>query len=176
MFNKILFNTILIIGLAILQIAFISSLPHPLNYLNLIVLILVFMLVIGDLGLTLWFGVGIGLILDLYSFSPFGTHIVSLVAVIIAIYFLLNAYFTNRSLYSFLTLSALAIILYDILNYAVNSIYSIYFGNILMLDLSSRLIYESKIIALNLAATILFFYIANYITNRLKPVFLLRNK
>ncbi|MCK4554231.1 hypothetical protein KAU19_04685, partial [Candidatus Parcubacteria bacterium] len=72
MYSKIIINIILILSLVIIQLSFISGLPAGLNNLNLILVILIFILALINLDLAVWWTVGAGLLLDMFSFTPFG--------------------------------------------------------------------------------------------------------
>lgn len=175
MFGKILINTFLILTVFSFQTAFISALPAWFNGLNFIIIAVVFILIIGNLETALWWSIGCGALLDLFSFSNFSIHIISLILSVISTYFLLKYFFTNRSLYSFLVLSAFALIFYDLLLFLLNFLF-LFFKNTnagMAVNLNSI---KNEIIYLlaNLFLVIILFYLINFITNKLKPVFLYR--
>jgi rod shape-determining protein MreD len=176
MATKIIINSFLIIALAVTQFSFISGLPHGFNNLNLILVILVYILSrFGGIDFAIWWAIGLGFLLDILSFSYFGTYLVSLSLTIVIADFLLKNFFTNRSLYSFLALTGLTTIIYE---FFLNGIYHV----ISLIDNKSAIIssnfWSAKLVelGLNLVATLILFYLVHSISKRLKPVFLIKER
>ncbi|MFA5128607.1 MAG: rod shape-determining protein MreD [Patescibacteria group bacterium] len=86
--------------LVLFQASFIAALPWPFNYFNFVLSVLIFIAVIFNFRQALWFALFSGLILDIFSFSGFGTMAAILILNAIIINFLFRNFFTNRSLYS----------------------------------------------------------------------------
>jgi len=175
MYQKIIVNIILIFVVVIMQLSFLNGLPAKLNNLNLILIILVFILVLFGLDIAAWWTVGIGLLLDIFSFMPFGIYLVSLSLTIIITNFLLINFFTNRSLYSFLALVSIATLIYAVLLTCLS-----YFVNLLGIKETALVINKNfwlikfYQLILNLIITTTIFYLINFISKKLRPVFLLR--
>ncbi len=110
---KIFFNALFIIILVVFQISFIDGLPTYFNNLNLPLVTLIFILVLGGLNPAFWWSLGIGFMFDIFSFMPFGLFTICYFLTIILTHFLLINFFTNRSLYSFLTLTFFATVSYE---------------------------------------------------------------
>lgn len=172
MYWKILFNGLLIFLLFAIQLAFIPVLPGWIGSLNLILVVLVFILVFGNFNLAMLWALTLGFLYDALSFSIFGLHLLSLGLTVMAVNFLLKNFFTNRSLYSLITLVALTTFIYSIF---------IYTGGFLdgllkqrdSLGISSYYLTELfKQLTLNLAVAAIAFYSLNYFGGRFKPVFL----
>ncbi|MBI4779071.1 hypothetical protein HY797_01295 [Candidatus Falkowbacteria bacterium] len=173
MIAKIITNIILIISLAIAQIALISGLPGIISGLNLVLVVLIFILGFSGLDFAVWWAVGIGFFMEIFSFLPFGAYILSLSLTVIAANFLLDYFFTNRSLYSFLALTGLATVIYElIINFfiliftEINSSASIADSNF-WLSLLERA-------GLNLLSAFIIYYIIYFLGRSLKPVFLIK--
>jgi len=115
MIKKIIFNSIFIILLTILQLSLINNLPHPLNHFNLILVTLIFICVILSYRLSLIWLLAAGFILDLFSVNPFGLYLLSLFVAILVIHFLFKQFFTNKSIYTVLTLGLIGTILFNAL-------------------------------------------------------------
>lgn len=171
MIIKIITNIILIIGLGVAQIAFISGLPGLAGNLNLALVVLIFILGFSSFNFTASWAVGLGFLLEIFSFLPFGAYLISLSLTIIIANWLLNYFFTNRSLYSFLALIALATVIYElIINVFIlifvetNSAASIMAG-----DFWFSLIEQ---IGLNLLFTFIIYYIIYFLGKNLNPAFL----
>ncbi|MEA3464194.1 MAG: hypothetical protein U9R14_03945 [Patescibacteria group bacterium] len=176
MYSKIFLNIILILSLVIIQLSFIAGLPAGLNYLNLILVILIFILGLVNLNFAAWWTVGIGLLLDIFSFAPFGIYLFCLCLTIIIADFALTVFFTNRSLYSFLALVGLTTAVYEILLTAIG--YLVWLisreGAGLILNQSFWLSKLSQM-TLNLIAALIIFYFISFVSKRLRPVFLARH-
>lgn len=176
MYGKIIFNIILIICLSIVQLAFISSLPYPLNNFNLLLVVLIFILSLADLKLALFWLAGTGFFLEVFSFEPFGVYLLSLVLTIFLVNFLLTGFFTNRSLYSLLALIASATLAYDLFFILIIYLISLAGGEVF--DFNFGAAFQAAVLSqliLNSLAVLLIFYLVNFISRRLKPVFLIRS-
>lgn len=173
MYIKILLNIIIIIILVAIQFSFISGLPWELNNFNLILIVLIFILSLGSLEMALWWALGSGLLLDIYSFSPFGVFLISLILATIVVSFLLTNFFTNRSLYSFFALTVLTSISYELILNLSNYFFKFFSpGKVLFfssIDFWLSLLFQ---ILLNSVAVVIVFYMINILSNRLKPAFL----
>lgn len=173
MYKKIIINLLLIFALGICQISFIYGLPTWFKNINLIIIFIVFILSYNGYQLAFWWTVGAGLVLDMYSFAPWGTNFFSLMVTLMIINFLLVNFFTNRSLYSFAILTMSASISYRgifiLLYYFINKIVEDKFRLQLNPDF---FVNEISGLFLNLLSVIIIFYLLTYISRRFKPVFL----
>jgi hypothetical protein len=170
---KIIANLLFIIGLGTLQLAFISGLPGWLSSLNLVLVVLIFILGFADFNFAIWWSLGAGPMLELYSFLPYGAYLVSLCLTIIIANFLLNYFFTNRSLYSFLALAALATFAYELIINFISLIIipvSIYFFWASL----NFWVYLLEQLCLNLLFTLIIYYLVHYLGSNLRPVFLIK--
>jgi hypothetical protein len=104
----IFINCLLLVFLAALQLGAVAAWPFPFNNVDLVVVSLVFLLLIINWQTTMLWVLGTGLILDFYSFHFVGVNLVSLMVAVLASNFLLNHFFTNRSLYSFFAITTAA--------------------------------------------------------------------
>ncbi|MFH0840722.1 MAG: hypothetical protein V1865_01925 [bacterium] len=168
MYLRILLNFILALGLFTLQASFLNVLP-VLYYLNLVLVILIFILVLMDLNWAIaWFLI-IALCFDVFSFQAFGTHLITYSLVLIISYILLINFITNRSLYSFLLLTAVATIIYNVslqlASYLMSYNSSLDFSTSFWINVGWRLL-------ANLIITGIVFYILSLFSRRFKPVFL----
>lgn len=170
---KIIYNSIFIIGLGMLQISFISGLPGLLGKLNLILVVLIFILGFAGFDYAAWWSVGAAGMLEVFSFLPFGAHLISLSLTIVIANWLLNYFFTNRSLYSFLALAALATVSYE---FTINIIawtfmeiykYAPFAGG----DFWVSLLEQTGV---NLLSALFIFYLIHFLGRNLKPAFLIR--
>jgi len=117
MFKKIglvFFLVLLLSGVAIVQSAFIFALPSAFSQINLAVIVLIFTLFFFGFRSALYAALVLGFWLDLYSFYFFGLHLIIFSLTVILVNWILNAWLTNRSLYSFLLLILMATVVYDL--------------------------------------------------------------
>jgi|SRR3990167_4268899 len=171
---KIITNIILIIGLGAAQISLISGLPSLAGNLNLVLVVLIFILGFLNFNFAVWWSVGIGFLLETYSFLTFGTYLFSLSLTIIIANWLLNYFFTNRSLYSFLALTGLATVIYELIFSFLGFIFSAVnsFASVMAANFWYFLLRQ---VCLNLLFTFLIYYIIHILGKNLKPVFLLHS-
>ena len=171
---KITTNLILIIGLAALQAGFISGLPGTASGLNLALVILIFILGFNSFNSALWWALGLGWLLEIFSFLPFGILLISLALTMVISDLLLNYFFTNRSLYSFLAMTALATLVYAT---AVNLLAFVLTGENLSSLAEGNFWYAIfSQLGLNLLAAFLIFYFMHFLGKNFKPVFLKNKK
>lgn len=177
MYLKIALNLLGISFLTAIQFSFISGLPLGLNNLNLILVVLIFIIAVSGLKFSLWWAAGAGFLMDVFSFLPFGTYLLSLAAISILIYFSLKNFFTDRSLYSFLALAVIATFSYGIFMKFASYLMHFFGGNDFFLILNKKFwINELYQLALNLISVSVIFYFFNLLSTKLKPVFLIRKK
>ncbi len=177
MYSKIIINTLLIIALVVIQLSFVSGLPTLFSKINLSIIALIFILGVGNFKLALWWAIGVGLILSIYSFIPFNVYLVCFLATLFFINFLLTNFITNRSLYSYLTLTIFAYIFFKILMYSLS--YLAFFISREEINLNFEIGFwanEFSGLAINLLAVLIIFYLLNYISKNLKPVFLIKRR
>lgn len=171
-YGKIASNLISILGLAAVQISFLSVLPPPLSSFNLALVVLLFIFTLSDSSQSLFWLLSIGILFDLFSFAPFGINLLTFVLTFALLHFSLRGLITDRSLYSFLALAAIATVSLA----ASSEIIRLFFYKFIGLDyvFNFRFFYGAlaKALALNLAATVVGHIILNFISHRFKPVFL----
>ena len=134
------------------------------GYVNLILVALVFWQVFGGLRSSLLAFVVCGWLLDIFTFKALGINTLALCLVFGAVYFLLLNFVTNRSLYSFLLLIAVATVIFDV-------VISGLAGADRLIAWSFWLA-EGKRLAANAVLTAVFFYLFNFLSRRIQPVFL----
>ncbi len=176
MLNKIIYFFFLILGLETLQIAFIGGLPSVFSGLNIIIIALIFILALKDFESAAILALGAGMVQDIYSFSPFGLRVLSLFLTLLAVNFLYVSFFTNRSLYSFLALAALANLAYIILEKIAGILIGYSGGQAVIFSGQAFLSSAFRAIALNAILAAAVFYAINFISQKFKPVFLLRKR
>jgi len=173
--KRIIANIFFAAALVMIQLSFVNGLPFFLSSLNVVLTAAIFVLVLAGLETALWWPAAAGVLLDAFSFSPFGLHTASLAITIILASLLLDNFFTNRSLYSFLALSAASLLVYEL---AVNffGFLAHYFGADRFPLVYNRLFWEVKLwqSLSNLIFVAVVFYIFNFVSDKLKPVFLAR--
>lgn len=178
MFWKIIFKLVLFSFLAVAQLSLASGLPFWLREINFLIIFMVFFLENNSNLNTVWWFVLVGFIFGLYQSSSFAFSLLFWPAVFLFCRFFYSNFLTNRSLYSFIGLTALTTWFYYLI---LNS--AIYLNGLFLEEkVSLFLMHSSFWLSLllgtvcNLGAVIIIFYFTNLASNRLKPVFIFRKK
>jgi len=169
--TKILINLVTIIVLGIIQVSFLSTWLFPVNSLNLILSLVIFVTVVIDYNKGLWWAFGLGIFLELYSSLPFGLLMMSLFFVVIFINFLFSNIFTNRSLYTLLILGLIGSVCYNLAVSFFYLLFIVFNYNVEMFkfDLWLQFVWQPILNALILTVVFFTYYIS---TSRLKNIFL----
>jgi cell shape-determining protein MreD len=176
-YSQHIIHALLAAFVASVQMSLVASMPGWLSMLGLALSSLVFVLVLNGRGIALVWALSAGLVMDTFSFQPFGTYLLGLYLVVLLADFLLNHVFTDRSLYSFWALICLVTTASAVLTPFLS--YVLAFGqsyNQLSQILTSEFWLSLGIGCLaNAIFTTIAFYFFNYIGHRLKPAFLIRH-
>lgn len=156
---------------ALIQFSFIFTLPSFFSSLNLVVIILIFTLFFWDFRSAIWAAAIIGFWLDLFSFNFFGLYLWTLFLTAVLSHWILNAWLTNRSLYSFLLLILIATAAYNLL---VGGFFyfSAYDARTFFLGSANFWLDVGYQAAWSILAALLMFNLAGLATKRLQPFFL----
>lgn len=174
-FNKII-NIGLIIFLVLLQVGFFSALPYPINNFNLLLSLIIFTTVVLNFELALWYALGAGILIEMFSVYPYGVILISFFITAVLINWLFQHFFTNRSLYSLMVLSVIGIFFYNLLLLILN--YSLYFLKLNIIDIEFNRFYFYHFLwqlGLNLALLVAAFFIFNFIKRKFKLTFSLEH-
>lgn len=173
MYIRFIFYLFIIFFLSVIQIGFISSLPGGFHGIYLFLVIMVFMLGFSGIKKSLLFSMGMGFFLDIYSFYPFGIYLFSIFITVILSDFLLNNFFTNRSLYSFLALTVFSYISFLLcLNIFLSFFYFLIKEGWIMPFGLDFFIKQGSGLFFNILLAFCFFYIFTFFSKKFKPVFL----
>lgn len=129
----------------LLQFSFLNQFPGFLGKLNLFLLIIIYLFIFHNFKISLYFSLFCGLFLDIFSFYPFGAYSLLFLLTLILADFVWNNFFTNRSIYSYLTLSFFILLFFDLLLYSLiflfenNTFSVIWFNKIFWFNLSMEL-------------------------------------
>lgn len=170
---RILLHLIGIHFLFIFQTSFVEVLPSWIGQLNLPLIVLIFILFLYGWKYAFFWAIGLGGLLDIYSFPEFGIFVVTSILTVIFIYILSYNFFTNRSLYSFWGLTLFATVFYNFFFRTLYHIIHIFTDSISLFLLQKYFwITIGQEIVMNIVAMLLFFYIFNFVSNRFRPVFI----
>lgn len=151
------------------QFSLISALPGSLATANFILVCLIFVLVLVNWSWAAWWWLAAGLFTDIIGLSIFGLNLLSYGLTFLIIYWLLLNFFTNRSLYSFLLLNSLALIIFESLklfwNWLFNAQAITNFTWGYWLILGYKLLWSWLL-------TVIIFYLLTFISRRFLPVFI----
>ncbi len=167
---KALLVLLLAIFLVLIQFSVISFLNYPWYLLDLLVPALIFLFLLADHRLAWLLAIFSAWFLDSLSFNLFGLELVSLLLVVWLIDSWLRNWFTKHSIYSFLVLGAVAVLLRNL----------IFYGLLFIVSRPGPILFSRKEFWLDLAGEMLgtvvlvsiLFYLALRFNRRLKPFFL----
>ncbi|MDD2680667.1 MAG: hypothetical protein PHE20_01025 [Patescibacteria group bacterium] len=161
--------------LALLQFSFISALPWPINNFNLSLVAIIFSLLFLDKKDSWVIAISLGFFTDAWLFHPYGTAILSFFLTAVALYLILENLLTNRSLYSFLLLTIIAVLIDTIFTRVFLIIFD-WSGAGASHFLVSNLFWGSLMwnLILSLLVVGFIFSVLAILSRRLKPFFLKR--
>lgn len=168
MYPRLLAHIFLLIAVAILDVAFVTTLPFDLHHIHLLVIALVFVFLLGNIRVAAWWALGGGLFLEAFSFGAFGWHLAALLISLAVIALLFQKVMTNRSLYSISVVTGAAIIAADLV-----SLLGDYLAGVSpIISWGSALAGEAIGLVYNIILALAVFYISNTVTRQLHPGFL----
>ncbi len=109
---KLIAALALIIGIVTIHLGVAYVLPFPLNKVNIIFSAIVLSLVVFESGISVWTTFFVHLFVEVYAPQPFGIIIFSSTLAILFVFWLYQHIFTNRSWYSAMAMTLVALILY----------------------------------------------------------------
>ncbi len=170
-FSAILYIAFLLIAV-FFQLSLVNSLPYVYSRINLILLALILFLFFFDFRKVIFLALGLGLLMDIFSFQFFGFYSLTLFLTVFLADFLLANWFTNRSAYSFLALTFFTTLFYNFV------LYFLFYLSAFLSD-GKFFLWQANFwqglgleLAWNLGIVFLFFWVMNLTTTKLKPVFL----
>ncbi len=118
--SKILIYFLVIIFFAFFEISFLKTLGRPLSYLQIILIVSLFVAVASSFKNSLpWIILG-GFIMDLYSPFPFGAILLGIIFAVLATKGLSLWRLTSHSVYSLMLLVILGTVFYHLIFFAAN--------------------------------------------------------
>lgn len=159
--------------IAIFQTSFIWTLPGFYSAINLPLILILFSFIIFPRNTILLLTFILGFWLDILNFNFFGLHIIVLSLTVLIFDLLIKNWLTNKSLYSFLMLSLIGTIFYNIiLNLVALMIQGSELGSNIFII--SYYFWEQLLgqVIWSLIFMILLFNLANSLSKNLKPFFL----
>ena len=109
---KFIFYLVLIISIATLHLSVSGFLPAPLNSINTLLLITIFLLSTNPKTKTLLFALTIAFVVELYSSTYFGILLSAFLASSMVVHWVLLNIFTNRSIYMIWLTGVMGVIIY----------------------------------------------------------------
>jgi rod shape-determining protein MreD len=176
MIYKIGINILAVAIIFVFQVSFLNSLPYFWGRGNLPLISIIFILAAFNFRTALWWALGFGLLLDVYSFGFFGVNVLSLLLVLAVIAYLLNNFFTNRSFYSFLVLVFFANLAFNFSYDILSLFWRLFSGGFIGSAWENMREIFLKELAADLLFTSAIFLIINSFSKRLKPEFIRKNK
>ena len=103
----------------LLQRVFVDSWSGFWGRINIPLLLVISIFIFNSFKSSFYFALFLGIILDLFSFYPFGLYSASLLLTLLLADFVWSNFFTNRSIYSFLVLGVFLTIFYNVFSYFI---------------------------------------------------------
>lgn len=173
MILRIIFHIILVLLTFGFQLSVLNGFWGWLGFLNLGLVILIFVLELNGFYWGLGWALGLGVLYDIFYFQTFGIFILSFLLAALVSQFLLSKFFTNRSLYSYLALIVAATIFLEIFPRLLIFILNFYStGSEFFLASKDFAILLGKSLLVNGVAVFISFYLFNFLSTRFNEVFL----
>ncbi|NQU83298.1 MAG: hypothetical protein HQ536_01160 [Parcubacteria group bacterium] len=169
---RIFIHLSIIFLLVVYEATFVQVFDHPLSYLDVVLSVIIYLTVVFNLNLALWWSVVAGFLVDLYSLLPFGTTIFALIITAFVIRYLFITFFTNRSLYSLLLVGALGTLVYKIIIFGASFLPFLFDRGYQIFSLDFNVVKAAFLsIVLNLIFLAVIFYLTNLFSKRLKSAY-----
>lgn len=167
--KRFLVNFLFAAFLAIIQSSFISSLPWHLWRLDIIIVTLVFALGLFGQRSAFYLAIALGLFADFYSLLPFGANLIFWPLIIHFAFLLQAEWLTDKSLYSYVLLTAFVFLM----NFLYRHVFSFF-----AVGAWQSLNWNEPVYGLlvNIAASIIVFYLVQPMAANLQPFLLSRRK
>lgn len=162
MFKKTILNLILLLLFFFILFGFVS---HISIYTNIWLIVIVYLVLFFDEYTALLWTFSLGLLLDLFSITPFGFYLIILSLIYLILSHLSKKVLTHKSLSTFMTLSLIAIIVFYFTMWILNIIFNVFDLNIFYNLSFIKILIQTLI---NLLVSILLFFIVNFFTKRLR--------
>ena len=125
---------LLAIVVFIIQGSFLNSFNNILNRVDLFLFLTIWLFIFFDFKSSFNFALISGLLLDVFSFYPFGIYTMVFLLTALFADFVWNIFFTNRSIYSFLALSFILVLFHSLVLYllfflAESNLFGLYWFN-----------------------------------------------
>lgn len=130
-FVKLFFLALLVF---IIQSSFFNSFLSIFNRIDLFLFLIIWLFIFFNFKTSLYFALFSGLISDIFSFYPFGIYTLVFLSTVILADFVWNNFFTNRSIYSFLSLSFFLVLFHNLFLYLLlflseKAVFGVYWFN-----------------------------------------------
>ncbi|MEI6627400.1 MAG: hypothetical protein WCL61_02290 [bacterium] len=154
-----------------LQMSFFSNLGGFWHYLNLVLCLIILTVNLFDYSAGLLVGLWLGFLADIYSNLPFGFFMLVYFSTAMILALLHHNFFTNRSMYSLLSLGLIGAVVYNLLFLATSGLFYL----LRLSDFFSARAWLADTIGQAITSTLLLlvvFYFINRHTRSFKPIFI----
>lgn len=141
---------------------------------NLILTILLFLIFFSRFSLALWLALLGGLLLELFNAAPFGVLTAALLISLSLSSLLFNYFFTNRSLPALLALGLCGTLIYHLIFFFLNLLFSLKLPLLFSLSISDFTPVLLWSLLFNNLLLVIIFLIAGRFSKKLKSVFLVK--
>lgn len=172
---KVIKNLLFILLVLVLQLAVIPNLPSIFNQINAIVITIVFVSILFNFNYGIVYTLIFGFLMDIYTIYPFAVMMLAYFVMFYFIYQVFSHFLTNKSFYSLLVLTGLAIFIFNFIGFVYQTIF-IFQTNKELLDIPvlfwnfvNDLIPQFLV---NIIIATFFFFVFHVVTRRFKAVFI----
>ena len=116
-YYKIIICFLLALVAFLIQFSVLNSLSGFWGRLNLILFLTIWLFIFRNFKISFYFAISAGIIMDIFSFYPFGLYSISFLVTIFMANFIWQNLLTNRSVYSFVALSLFITLFYNLFSY-----------------------------------------------------------
>lgn len=150
----------------LLEFSFFSVWPLPWSALNISLILIISGFILFDYFEVFFLSIVLGFLNDIFNFHHFSFNLIAFFLTSLVIYLILKNIITNRSLYSFLFLSLIALIVNKLLFILFSWIFNLKIAfSFNFLELFSELL-------INLLVVLIIFNLLSFASRRLQPFFL----
>lgn len=113
-FLKLFLLAVLVV---LIQVSFFNSLPGLWGRINIALFLVIWFFIFNNFNKSLVFALMMGIVFDIFSFYPFGVYSISFLVTLTLANFIWSSFFTNRSIYSFLSITVVFSVFYNLFLY-----------------------------------------------------------
>jgi len=175
MIKALVKQTLIILIVALSQVAILANLSKHLKNLDIILVTIIFVSVAYRFYIGVIYALFCGFFVDLYSTLPFGSNMIIYLIVLYCVYIISQKLLTNKSLYSLVALTFISTFFYAFLLYVLRVFLSLsHFKDYSLIKDYSLLATQNVFwqLIFNVGCAVLLFFVFHYSSKQFKAVFI----